>query len=269
MQKRYLPATVLAVILAAVGIGGYLAPLMAQQDAKPSPQRVLMPNTGGTVVFEHNKHAALPGMTCLTCHHDSRIPDPAPADVLSCAKCHGQPFDEAFRTQHTSTFDAATCATCHHYELAKKDWGHARHAEELGLDCRDCHHKDDTIEPEPMSCASCHEEGKAPTRKKAKIGTAPNLADAVHARCASCHEDMFARKAQGCASCHELKAMRKAPATDKVSPLYADCATCHETGAAKLVPGRMDAMHGQCMGCHQKLGKGPFEKSQCAQCHTK
>lgn len=37
----------------------------------------------------------------------------------------------------------------------------------------------------------------------------------------------------------------------------------------KLIPGRMDAFHGQCMGCHEKLGKGPFGKDKCAQCHTK
>lgn len=269
MQKRYLPVTVLAVILAAAGIGGYLAPIMAEPDAKASPQRVLMPNTGGTVVFEHNRHAALPDMTCQTCHHDSRTASPAPADVRACAQCHGQTFDDAFRAQHRTTFDAASCATCHHYELARKDWGHDRHAQELGLDCRDCHHKNEEIEPEPTDCASCHESGKAPTRQKAQAGTPPNLADAVHARCITCHEDMFASKANGCASCHELKSMRTAPADGKVSSLYADCATCHETGAQKLIPGRMDAFHGQCMGCHQKLGKGPFEKSQCAQCHTK
>ena len=133
MQKRYLPVTVLAVILAAAGIGGYLAPIMAEPDAKASPQRVLMPNTGGTVVFEHNRHAALPDMTCQTCHHDSRTASPAPADVRACAQCHGQTFDDAFRAQHRTTFDAASCATCHHYELARKDWGHDRHAQELGL----------------------------------------------------------------------------------------------------------------------------------------
>ena len=31
----------------------------------------------------------------------------------------------------------------------------------------------------------------------------------------------------------------------------------------------MAALHGNCMKCHEKHGKGPFRKDQCNQCHTK
>ena len=55
-----------------------------------------------------------------------------------------------------------------------------------------------------------------------------------------------------------------------MNALYADCTVCHvKKTPDKLIPGRMDAFHGQCMGCHEKLGKGPFGKDKCAQCHTK
>ena len=97
------------------------------------------------------------------------------------------------------------------------------------------------------------------------------LADAVHARCVTCHQDLFG-KARDCASCHALKPTRKdaAAVKGKVSSLYADCTVCHTKKTPdKLIPGRMDAFHGQCMGCHEKLGKGPFGKDKCAQCHTK
>ena len=176
----------------------------------------------------------------------------------------------SYLKEHVTRYDAEACVTCHHYELARKDWGHKRHAREMGLDCRDCHHKDTGIEPEPQNCADCHEAGAAPTHRPAEPGTPPNLADAVHARCITCHEDLFAKKVNGCASCHDVKPMREQPAEarSKVSPLYADCVVCHEAGGDKLLLGRMDAFHKQCMGCHESAGKGPFKKGQCAQCHT-
>lgn len=270
LQKRYLPVTIVVVVLAVLGIGGYAVPLLMPQAAPVSPQRILLPNAGGAVVFDHNAHAALPDMRCSTCHHDSLTPQPDPAAVRSCAQCHGQTFDAAFRKEHVTRYDPEACVTCHHYELARKKWGHKRHARELGLDCRDCHHKDTGIEPEPQNCADCHEAGAAPTRKPAEAGTPPNLGDAVHARCVTCHEDLFAKKVNGCASCHDVKPMREQPAEarSKVSPLYADCVVCHEAGGDKLLLGRMDAFHKQCMGCHESAGKGPFKKGQCAQCHT-
>ena len=106
--------------------------------------------------------------------------------------------------------------------------------------------------------------------KNAQLAVA--LADAVHQKCLSCHEDLFAAGAKGCASCHAvIKVRDRLPAEGlvKLNPLYTDCAVCHGKKAQELVPGRMDAFHGQCMTCHRKVGKGPFEKTQCGQCHTK
>ena len=139
------------------------------------------------------------------------------------------------------------------------------------MDCTSCHHADTDIEPEPQNCANCHDAGARPTGKAAEPGTPPVLADAVHARCVTCHQDLFG-KARDCASCHALKPTRKdaAAVKGKVSSCMPTVRSAiRRKTPDKLIPGRMDAFHGQCMGCHEKLGKGPFGKDKCAQCHTK
>lgn len=264
VQKRYLPVAVLTVVLAVVAALGYSLP----RPSEDQPRRVLLPNAGGAVIFEHAAHVSACNIPCQTCHHES------PAlrkDVQQCGKCHGAVFDAAFRKSHVAAFaDNASCATCHHFEGGPKKWGHDKHHAELGLECTECHHSDTSIEDKPQNCARCHKSG-APSGKKTEKGVAPNLADAVHARCVSCHEDMFAAGARGCASCHTVRPVReKLPQQGIVTlnPLYVDCAVCHAEKAQKLVPGRMDAFHRQCMGCHEKTGKGPYGKQSCARCHT-
>lgn len=267
MQKRYLSIAILTAVLAVTGIAGYLLPTgPVAGDKEPATRRILFDNAGGPVVFDHQKHSSLLQEDCATCHHESlrKTPDKA----MACASCHGVALDAPFKEGHAAGYPPESCVTCHHYELAAKDWGHQKHSDELGVDCTSCHHADTDIEPEPQNCAGCHEAGARPGGK-VEAGTPPALADAVHARCMGCHQDMFGT-ARGCASCHELKPTRAKAQPGTVSPLYADCAVCHvDKAPEKLIPGRMDAFHGQCMGCHEKLGKGPFGKDKCGQCHTK
>lgn len=264
MQKRYFPIALLTVILAVLAVVGYVLPL----PREAVPQRVLLDNAGGPVVLQHAEHAFQQKIPCEKCHHESPV---RRENVQRCESCHGAAFDAAFRKNHVAAFnDNASCATCHHYELAAKKWGHKRHQEEYGVDCRECHHKNTEIEAEPQNCADCHDSG-APTGKKAEEGTPPNLADAVHARCGTCHEEMFAAKAKGCAQCHSQTAVRDILPKEglvKLNPMFTNCAVCHGLPAEKLIPSRMDAYHKLCMGCHEKLKKGPYGKEQCAQCHT-
>lgn len=265
LQKRYLPIAVLTGVLAVVAVAGYLLP----EPHETVPRRILLDNAGGAVVLQHADHAFEQKIPCQKCHHESPVKR---ENVQRCESCHGVTFDAAFRKNHVAAFnDNASCATCHHYELASKKWGHKKHQEEYGLDCRECHHKNTDIEPEPQNCADCHESGAPPTNKKPEEGVPPNLADAVHARCVTCHEDMFAAKAKGCAQCHSQKAVRHMLPKEglvRLNPMFTNCAVCHGLPAEKLIPGRMDAYHKQCMGCHEKEKKGPFGKEQCAQCHT-
>ena len=241
---------------------------MLPAPREDAPRRVLLDNAGVPVVFQHARHALSQKIPCEQCHHESPV---RRGHVQRCASCHGALFDAAFKKTHVAAFnDNAACATCHHHELAARKWGHARHQEELGVDCRECHHKDAGVEPEPQNCADCHDSG-APTGKKVEEGAPPGLADAAHARCVTCHEEMFAAGARGCARCHSQTTVRDILPGEglvRLNPIFTNCAVCHGLPAEKLIPGRMDAYHKLCMGCHEKLKKGPYAREQCAQCHT-
>lgn len=261
MQKRSIPIAVVVACTALIALVGYLMPV----ESNTVPERILLDNMAGKVVFDHKTHFVQYKVPCTKCHHES----PQQRDnVQRCGVCHGVAFDDAFRKNHVTRFnDPAACATCHHVTFASKKWGHEAHAKDYGVDCRDCHHKDKSIEPEPQKCGDCHQQ----TGDK----DMPSLRKAVHAKCKSCHSDMFADKVKGCANCHDKVEARaelaKSKGKDfKVPSLYANCATCHIDQPLKdLVPGRMAAFHGQCIKCHEKAGKGPFTKEQCNQCHTK
>ncbi|MEG2172622.1 MAG: cytochrome c3 family protein [Desulfovibrionaceae bacterium] len=259
MQKRYLSIAVFIGCMALVALVGYVIP----SPTAAIPTRILLDNAGGKVVFDHKVHAAEYKIECQTCHHENTTPQ---QDVLPCGTCHGIAFDESFKQNHTAQITSLpACVTCHHMELKPAQWGHNEHSKDFGVDCRQCHHKDTGIEAEPQNCASCHE--------KTGDKSMPSLRSAVHSKCASCHQDLFDKKVQGCASCHTKVNMRtvlndtgKAP----IDPTFAQCQSCHVgQKTADLIPNRMAAFHGSCIKCHEKLGKGPFGKDQCNQCHTK
>ncbi len=261
MQKRCIPIIIFAGILAVIAIGGYLMP----EPVKDIPTRILLDNSAGKVVFNHQKHLEGDNIPCATCHHEMIVEKEA---VLACATCHGIAYDETFRATHTTAIQSVdACATCHHMEFASKvDWTHTAHAEDYGLDCTSCHHEDTDIEPEPQNCANCHESTGDETM--------PSLRDAVHVKCQSCHEDMFDEGVKDCASCHTTIDNRKRLKTEgatnfKLNDAYVKCATCHTTKVEELIPNRMGAYHGQCITCHSEVGKGPYTQEQCSQCHTK
>ena len=53
MQKRYIPIALLTAVLAAVAVVGYVLP----EPHEAVPERVLLDNAGGPVVFQHADHA--------------------------------------------------------------------------------------------------------------------------------------------------------------------------------------------------------------------
>ncbi len=261
MQKRYMPILLFAAVLIVVAGAGYFMP----EPVKDIPERILLDNAAGKVVFNHQKHLNGDNIPCATCHHEMIVET---KNVISCGTCHGVTFNEAFRSTHATTIKGPdACATCHHMEFTQKvEWTHTAHAEEYGLDCTSCHHEDTSIEPEPQNCANCHESTGDETM--------PSLKDAVHLKCQSCHEDMFANGIKDCASCHATIDNRKRLKEEgseafKLNNFYANCATCHTVKPAELIPNRMGAYHGQCITCHSNVGKGPYTQEQCSQCHTK
>ncbi|WP_052014797.1 cytochrome c3 family protein [Desulfovibrio sp. X2] len=247
------------VILAVTAFIGYAVP-----EAKPSPpKRVLLENPGGPVVFEHARHEGY-DLKCVQCHHASKVS----TTEVGCGTCHPAEFDQHFVKNHIHWFEGrAACATCHHLEWGKPIFDHALH-EEVAGGCDSCHHADKSIEPKEQRCSNCHAIPRSPmaAAKPVPSGTPPSLRDAVHARCRACHEDMFEKELTGCSNCHSRKNM---PDVDWNNPTA--CRECHDKPRESLVPTRKDAFHKQCMGCHKKLGKGPYRDDKdvkdCGRCH--
>lgn len=72
------------------------------------------------------------------------------------------------------------------------------------------------------------------------------------------HQVHTAEYSVECASCHHN--------LEDGDEVYT-CGDCHEPGGSGDgdVMGRTDAIHAQCIGCHEEMGAGPTE---CAACHA-
>ncbi len=272
IEKRFIPILALTGVLALVALVGYLIP----DPVETVPRRVTMLNTGGPVVFEHKQHEALVP-SCMSCHHDQSVlteEERKKHEPLACGVCHGVTVDRQFIDTHEASyakFGEKTCLVCHHYTPGRQDWGHAVHAEEFEVECVTCHHSDTSIEETPTNCAECHEEGVAPSKASFEEGVPPTLSDAVHARCASCHQEWFDLKARGCVKCHFNEPPLGREKADRLHVNMTDntCVKCHHSDFDKLIPNRMTAFHVSCMGCHTKVAKGPRTGQDCSQCHMK
>jgi len=249
LKKRYVPITIVCGMLALLALGGQFAPAPSEE----LPVRLRLDNKGGDVVFTHSRHVQYvekDGGKCATCHHESEEPGLTP---LPCGSCHATEFDAKFSSDHQTSMPEETCTRCHHAELGKLAYSHDDHAEQYASSCTDCHHDTD-IEAEPGACNQCHGE-------KAD-GDTPALRDAVHAKCESCHAEMYEKKLEGCNECHELL-------PGKAGTVQPSCNSCHFDTDATPLPHRMDSFHDQCMTCHEKAGKGPFGEKSCTRCHTR
>ena len=257
----------MTVVLAVVALIGYAWPTPEPLlPVKQLPERVLLENSAGKVVFDHKKHFDDYKVACQDCHHDREKPTPI---SLPCGSCHGATDKPGFKTNHVTAFkDQMSCVTCHHVEFAGTDWNHAEHQQREKGNCATCHHNDERSQPQPKNCASCHQI--------AADGKKPGLADAAHTRCATagCHAGVFAEgDMKNCSTCHSFVVTRTT-LRDKgwitINPTFANCTVCHTSQAVEdLIPGRMQAFHNSCMKCHEALGKGPFDQKSCNQCHTK
>jgi hypothetical protein len=241
VQTRYKPIAIVAVLLGALGVGGYLSPGSTEE----MPTRLLFENAGGKVVFTHKVHAEKYQIPCQQCHHESDQPSTKP---LPCGSCHPATFEEGFIAGHQQGMDQQYCNRCHHAELSELKFDHEEHKDYVG-GCTDCHH-DSSIEPEPSACSDCHqEEGDE---------SMPSLMDATHKRCADCHADMFEQKLEGCENCHGM---------EKGGSMYPSCSSCHYESKDIPLAARMEAYHVGCMQCHKEKGAGPHTPQDCNKCH--
>ena len=260
-QKRLYPVLCLAAVLAALAVLGYLLP--DDSGSRPTPVKVVLSKDNGPVVFEHARHEAY-GLKCYTCHHELTA---GAEKARSCSDCHNAILEPTFRNKHISRFDRTECVVCHHYTRSMKDWGHEKHFEDFDVECTACHHDEQLLEEEPTNCANCHEEGVMPAGRR--VGDSSDFADAVHARCADCHQEWFDAKARGCVNCHSDKKLVSWKSRLHRNKSVNNCSTCHKQTMDKLMPSKMDAGHTTCMGCHERILRGPYGKENCAKCHLK
>lgn len=278
MNKRSIPVLIVSCILAAAGILGYRQSVPVEAN----PTRILMENSGGRVVFFHLNHSTPGGaygdIACAACHHELNIEGAAasatqngatlPA-VIPCKSCHGAVDNPSFIDAHQELYRAqggeATCISCHHKRTdgLTTGWNHEEHVNYAGEDCATCHHPlegdpkaDDPAQAKRAKCSSCHSAKASP-----KNGV--TLKTAAHTRCQPCHEELFDGGKEGCLTCHKIVSTSEELAKGKRLVRYDACSNCHAA-----MPGNMDAYHGNCMSCHDKVGKGPGAKAPCAQCHT-
>lgn len=275
MDKRSIPIAIVGCILALAGLAAYFAFPAAPPEATPA--RLLMENPGGRVVFTHKAHATPGGAygdnSCASCHHELKIaPDTVKAaetpQVMLCTACHGTADDPGFIAAHQEFYKAQgddACVSCHHGSMAgySDKWSHDDHQTYAGDDCQACHHEYSyeykpgrTMNIKPQKCSNCHTAKPNPM-------TPTILKDAAHAKCMSCHEDLFDKGFAGCTTCHSMKSSAQELKNGTFDKVYPSCSSCH-----KPIPGSMDAFHGNCMSCHDKAGKGPGKAAPCAQCHT-
>ncbi len=125
---------------------------------------------------------------------------------------------------------------------------HQNHSESYGLYCEDCHHAYQASEKEsPDSCGQCHTPD---TKHQPALGEKGIFNHDAHAQdyglyCNDCHHNYQ----QG----------------DTGAPQ--PCTVCHQRGMGNdMMPGRKDAFHKQCIGCHDNFGVGPT-RAECTGCH--
>ncbi len=156
MQRRYIPIATIVAIMLAVAVAGYLNPVEEQEV----PARVVMDNTGGRVIFNHQFHAEDYGYNCTDCHHDDIESD----TFLSCGSCHPSEFNEQFRADHQKAFPTEeACLRCHddvpEGELAEEDRPDTEsiplRADAFHTQCMDCHEQDGGPYEED-ACYQCH-----------------------------------------------------------------------------------------------------------------
>ena len=185
LKKQSKQMAILGLVLVATALVAYALPT----PTPALPHRILLPNSGGFVVFTHAAHTKYEASTCATCHHDLNIPERELSDaqkqdpslVFACGDCHGAAANPTYKESHKQRFAArndggATCVACHHTESLPQS--------------------DATLSPQAVAkleftgCKECHAE-------------MPGRMDAFHASCAGCHEKVKkGPPSKACQQCH-------------------------------------------------------------------
>lgn len=217
---------------------------------------------------KHHSPANEASAQCVECHTKDKMPAAArvtPGAIFKpghagCGSCH---------RPHTFVKGALeSCEKCHENQPVM---GALHHTE-----CVDCH-RPHLTRAAPVSCESCHKDGKAKVvvkhpkdkQKGACLGchpVHPKAHDGSLAKpCVACHDkEPFTAKVvhseeTTCADCHK-------PHDAKPGKLTL-CASCHEEQAKAV---KKNADHAKCDECHAGLPHGvKGDKKPCLSCHEK
>ena len=225
----------------------------------------------GRVEWDHRAHSRQMEVECVFCHHTSKG-KPA-GEIPSCRQCHQGAL--------AGRADMTTTGIPDHQGLT-----HAK--------CADCHVEGDPSADAP-ACAVCH-------REIASAGGAVPLEQAIHQKCFSCHNEKTrgntprTRGPNYCSDCHrpdpsfisasagpvlwtheahgqEYKCERcHHDRSGHADEPFVSCRQCHHDrpGGVRVkneppVSPAADAVHHQCLGCHQEKKAGP---TRCNSCHS-
>ena len=276
------------------------------------------------VQFLHKLHASMANMNkgCVICHHNT----PADAAHPACKSCHRpensggevdvrQPgLKRAYHKQcmgcHQDWSHETGCVNCHLPKRNKEAWSatppaspyrpckepdrkvyktnsskgqfvsffHKNHAHLYGMKCSDCHKND--------PCAGCHYQQEKP------VSVVEASADAMHYKCAACHNISDQKR---CTKCHSKKERKKFdhrlgsgwalnrfhqslscsdchPANSRLAKLDKSCNHCHagwnsENFSHVKTGLELDETHveAECSDCH--IDNRYEEKPTCDNCH--
>ncbi|MCK4414360.1 MAG: hypothetical protein KAY32_12515 [Candidatus Eisenbacteria sp.] len=249
--KRAVRVLMLGLAMVVLGLLGYLLP----HGGAETPTRVYYDNTGGGVLFPHEKHAEME-MECAYCHHEML----AEEIELTCTVCHhAEAFamvaweDEDQGDLHAGFAeegDGADCLACHEHDAIDGPV-----AAPQATSCAECHEADHPMIQAGHSCSACHAGGESDVLMACR--SCHGAGEGSSPTCASCHEedgytaDLFAHGELVAIAGHH-------------------CAGCH-------VPTRSGTvMHGRCNRCHLDLEEGTFftrsredAPTVCTTCHLK
>ncbi len=149
------------------------------------PSHLIYPTQRLPLHFQHDRHLAMPGMTCVRCHasasSSARVEDSLLPTEASCAPCHS--VDRAHPTTAAAN-PLGGCDLCHdgwrpeapmrvaraEVPAANLRFSHARHMAQ-GMSCERCHEGVRGVGlatrlelPRMSSCLTCHRPGGAPDR---------------------------------------------------------------------------------------------------------
>jgi len=160
---------------------------------------------------------------------------------------------------------------------------HQTHSDAYGLNCMDCHHSYDEGKANgPVSCGSCHQVDGEYIPVFGDTGIFDHDAHSMDLElsCNDCHHNYYEEdggEPQLCSDCHE-PGVEDDFMPGRVQAFHKQCIGCHEDSG--VTPGADDcadchaprkkaaAFHEQCINCHEDFGVGPSgADSDCKKCH--